>query len=242
MATSPARYEMLTQPSYPGFEEDNRIDLEISGTFELTCLVESKIGGNRFDEHQLERYARLLGDRRARGDTARLVLITHLDESERFRQFVSASGLSEEECRYMRWTRICDMVECHSSPRIKLLRDQFLDKAGRAMSDRKIIDELPVGTVREVMVVTVKPENMRLALEKHLYRCQNEKPRRQEARYIAFYETRGPKAVRYIARVRETEGGRLVGQGLQAGRAGSFGEADSEGTAATSIRRSLRDA
>ena len=73
------------------------------------------------------------------------------------------------------------------------------------MSDRKTINELPVGDVREVMIVTVKPENMRLALEQRLYRCQNEKPRRKEAQYIAFYETRGPKAIRHIARVLETE-------------------------------------
>jgi hypothetical protein len=202
---SPASYDLLTQSFYPGFEEDNRIDLEISATFDLTCLVESKIGGNRFDGRQLERYAQLLEDRRARRDMVRLVLITHLDESERFRQFASASGLPKEECRYMRWTEICDIVRSHSSPRIKLLRDQFLHKVGRAMSDRKIIDELPVGDVREVMIVTVNPENARLALEQHLYRCQNEKPRRQEARYIAFYETRGPKAIRYIARVLQTE-------------------------------------
>jgi len=204
-AASTASYDLLTQPFYPGFEEDNRIDLEISATFDLTCLVESKIGGNRFDEHQLQRYTQLLEDRRARGDTVRLVLITHLDENERFWQFASASGLSKEEYRYMRWSQICDIVRLHSSPRIKLLRDQFLDKVGRAMSDRKIIDELPVGGVKEVMIVTVNPESTRLALEQRLYRCTNEKPRRQEARYIALYETRGPKAIRYIARVLETE-------------------------------------
>jgi len=202
---SPASYDLLTQPFYPGFEEDNRIDLEISATFDLTCLVESKIGGNRFDEHQLGRYAQLLEDRRARGDAVRLVLITHLDESERFQQFVSASGLSKEECRYMRWSQIYDIVRLHSSPRMRLLRDQFLHKVGRAMSDRKIIDELPVGDVREVMIVTVEPRSMRLALEEHRYQCQNERPRRQEARYIAFYETRGPKAIRYMARVLKTE-------------------------------------
>lgn len=211
---SPASYDVLTQPFYAGFEEDNRIDLEISATFDLTCLLESKIGGNRFDEHQLERYAQLLEDRRARGDTVRLVLITHLDESERFWQFASASGLSKEECRYMRWNQIYDVVSLHSSPRIRLLRDQFLHKVGRAMSDRKIIDELPVSDVREVMIVTVNPENIRLARERHLYRCQNERPRRREARYIAFYETRGPKAIRYIARVLETEINVQVGDWL----------------------------
>jgi hypothetical protein len=202
---SPASYDLLTQPFYPGFEEDNRIDLEISATFDLTCLVESKIGGNRFNEHQLQRYTQLLEDRRARGDTVRLVLITHLDENERFWQFASASGLSKEECRYMRWSQICDMIESQCSPRIRLLRDQFINKVRRTMSDRKTIDELPVGDVREVMIVTVNPENIRLALEQHLYRCRNDKPRRQEARYVAFYETGGPRAIRYIARVLETE-------------------------------------
>jgi hypothetical protein len=85
------------------------------------------------------------------------------------------------------------------------LRKQFLEQVSRKMSDEKVIRELTVGDVREVMVVTVNPENMKKALHEHRYECQNRNPTRAEAQYIAFYETQGPKRVRYIARVKKTE-------------------------------------
>jgi hypothetical protein len=200
-------YDITTQTFYRqfGFDESNRIDLEISATFRLSLVVESKIAGNRFSEAQLSRYARLLEDRRSRGDELRLILITHLDERDKFRRWVASTNLLPHEVHYLRWTHVCDLVERHRSPHSRRLTELFLRKVRHTMSDLKVIEELPTGTIKEVMIVTVNPESMNRALNDLQYICQNEKPTRKEARYIAFYETGGPKRIRYLAKVRETE-------------------------------------
>jgi hypothetical protein len=205
-----AEYDITTQTAYRlfGFEESderNRIDLEIVRAGQVTILIESKIGGNKFSQTQLEKYARLLKDRRSRGDAIRLVLVTHLDERMRFQDFLPALGLQENEACYLRWTDVCDLVSSGASPRHKFLTQQFLEQVRRRMSDLKVISELPVGNVREVMIVTVNSSNMRKALMEHQYECQNQNPRRQDSQYIAFYETGGAKYIRYVARVEKTE-------------------------------------
>jgi len=205
-----AQYDMRTQTAYRrfGFDEGddrNRIDLEIVLPTKLTVLVESKIGGNKFSETQLEKYGRLLEDRRIRGDEVRLVLITHLDEADRFQAFARSLKLGAAETGYLRWTDICSLVKTRAAPKQRFLNQQFLRQVERRMSDLKVISEMPVGDVREVMIVTVDPTNMRKALSGLRYECQNERPRRQESQYVAFYETQGPKQIQYVARVQKTE-------------------------------------
>lgn len=202
-------------------------DAEIRIGDRVHVLLEAKIGQAGLRTKQVRAYAEYLAASPAR--VRRLVCVTQIDDGENFDQIVNlaAGTLPKSAYRYVRWFNVIrlarESIGLDATAEAKLDRliargkavsysqritSLFLRELEKTMYDRIVIDEIPLGEMREVTVTTQDSLFMDVALNKQVWFPSGQtKHGLKPSAYVAYYQTgdkenRHPKHITHVARNR----------------------------------------
>jgi hypothetical protein len=201
-------------------------DAEIKFADELHLVLEAKIGRNPLNSKQLRNYAETLQKSSAR--KKKLICITQINEQTAFNKIkaqIEPAIVKHGTCVLLQWhhllkalrsckslndsilksinRRVCSGRSLDCSTRLAAL---FLDEVETNMYDRKIVDRLPSGDLKDVVVTTQDPWFMEMAKKYRVWFPSGQtKYGLGPARYVAYYETQkpgnpNPKQISYLAR------------------------------------------
>lgn len=202
--------EIRAQVPYEG--GTSRIDIEVRKHGSFLLFLESKIWGNPLHKGQLLKYAKILRSRKEEEDIeVRLVAVTQMDQSERFHRYSIEFPLDAGECHYLRWNDVQEMIE--KSPTRgwkKGVKQMFLEYTGDKMKDRKVVSNMQVGDLDEVLVQSTTPEFWEVN-RKHRFcsatmiKKDGRRASTPDPMFVAFYRTSPISAITHIAKVESIE-------------------------------------
>ncbi len=203
--------EVRVQVPYEG--GSSRIDIEIRKRGAFLLFLESKIWGNPLHKGQLLKYAKILRARKEEyGIAVRLLVATQMDQSVRFYRFAKGFPLDESEYLYLRWKDVQDMIAGSSTKGWKKgVKRMFLDYAGDMMRDKRVVSNMRVGDLAEVLVWSTTPDFWEVNRRRHfctakmLFEDGRKAPETADAMFIAFYRVAPISAITHIAQVKSIE-------------------------------------
>ncbi len=186
------------------YNPDGVIDICIKQPGELKIYIEAKVRDNKLEKKQLRKYAENLTSFHYNKEykEVRLVAITLTHQKDLFKSITKELPFKSVKYSYFRWKDMKELwINYKGNSKIDSMFKTWL---GDRMEDKMMISDYSVGEIPEVMIVSVKPEDLSNSIiGKKQYTCQSSFSRK-DCQYIGFYVGKPESGITHIAKVIKT--------------------------------------